>query len=149
MSSPAVVAVFLHSKKAGPMTSVEEVRAESGRGLEGDTYFREDGGLNPEQEITLVEIEAIEAFREETGLPFGIDETRRNVVTRGVGLNGLVGKEFRVGEATLRGVEPCHPCQHLERLTRPGVLKGFADRGGLRARIVSGGTIRVGDPVVA
>lgn len=70
-------------------------------------------------------------------------------MTRGVALNHLVGREFTIGDVTLRGVRPCEPCGHLERLTRPGVLKGLIHRGGLRAVVVSGGVIRVGDAIVA
>ena len=74
-------------------------------------------------------------------------DARRNVVTRGVALNHLVGREFRVGGVRLRGVRLCEPCSHLEGLTRPGVLDGLVHRGGLRAQILTEGEIRVGDPI--
>ena len=74
-------------------------------------------------------------------------ETRRNVVTRGVALNHLVGKRFRVGEVMLQGIRLCEPCEHLESLTRPGVRAALVHRGGLRAQILEGGAIRVGDSI--
>ena len=74
-------------------------------------------------------------------------ETRRNVVTRGIALNHLVGKRFRVGEVLLQGIRLCEPCDHLESLTRPGVRQALLHRGGLRAQILEGGVIRVGDPI--
>ena len=149
MTNEAVVeAIYLHRKKAGPMELVAEAEARSGFGLEGDKYFQENEGAGPDREITLIASEAIDAFRAETAIPFLPEESRRNVVTRGVALNPLVGREFRVGGATLQGIRLCEPCAHLEKLTRPGVLRGFVGRGGLRARIVQGGTIRVGDSVV-
>ncbi len=73
---------------------------------------------------------------------------RRNIVTRAVPLNHLVGQEFQVGDAILRGTRLCEPCSHMEKLTRKGVMRGLIHRGGLRAEIVSGGTIRAGDTVV-
>jgi len=74
-------------------------------------------------------------------------EARRNVITRGTPLNHLVGREFVVGSVRLRGIRLCEPCSHLEGLTRRGVLAGLIHRGGLRAQILVGGEIRVGDPI--
>ncbi len=100
-----------------------------------------------EQDLTLIEAEAIEALARDTGVELPETEARRNVVTRGIALNDLVGKRFLVGEAECFGQRLCDPCSHLERSTRPGVLKGLANRGGLRADIVRGGWIAVGAPV--
>ena len=102
---------------------------------------------SPDREITLIEAEAIEAVPREYGVELSPAEARRNIVTRGVALNHLVGREFRVGNVVLRGIRLCEPCEHLERLTRPGVLEALVHRGGLRAQIVSGGTIQVGDSI--
>jgi MOSC domain-containing protein YiiM len=147
MPRQSVEAIFLHGPKREPMTRVGEATARAGLGLEGDRYFRPDGN-EPDREITLIEAEAVEALVRDEKVPFEVDESRRNVVTRGVALNHLVGREFSVGAARLRGIRLCEPCDHLQKLTRPGVMKGLLHRGGLRARIVQDGPIRVGDPVV-
>jgi MOSC domain-containing protein YiiM len=148
----SVVAIFLNTSKGAAMTPVDEARAVAGRGLEGNRYFRSGAGsgatkLGPDREITLIEAEAIEALVRDMNVPFEPAESRRNVVTRGVALNHLVGREFRVGPVRLRGIRLCEPCAHLESLTRPGVREGLLHRGGLRAEILDDGMIRVGDRV--
>ena len=100
---------------------------------------------DPDREITLIESEAIEAVPSEFDIPFALNESRRNLVTVGIALNDLVGKTFQVGELVLKGHRLCDPCSHLQKLTRPGVLKALANRGGLRAEILVGGVIAVGD----
>jgi MOSC domain-containing protein YiiM len=148
MTHPQVVGLYLHGRKGADLSSVEQVRAIPGCGLEGDRYFRsEPGKLNPDQEITLIESEAIEAVAVDTGIRLLSNQPRRQVVTQGVRLNDLVGKEFRVGEVRLRGHRFCQPCDHLESLTQPGVKAAYQDRAGLRAQIVTAGIIRVGDAI--
>jgi MOSC domain-containing protein YiiM len=110
------------------------------KGIVGDRYA--DAG-----DITLIEAEAIEAFTRETGLPLSHEESRRQVLTRGIRLNDLVGKRFRVGQVEVVGRELCEPCSHLQSLTRDGVLRGMVHRAGLNADIVSPGRIAVGDEV--
>ena len=97
------------------------------------------------REVTLIEIEAIEALEREKNIAIAPGAARRNVVTRGVPLNHLVGREFQVGSVRLRGTRLCEPCAYLEGLTQKGVLAGLIHRGGLRAEIVTAGTIRVED----
>ena len=126
------------SDELGPVSSV---RAIAGHGLEGDRYFFPDGAGSGEA-LTLIEAEALE----DVGLTGA--QSRRQVVVRGSGLNDLVGKRFRVGDVECEGVELCEPCLHLQKLTRPGIIKDLIHRGGLRADIVSGGTISVGDKVL-
>ncbi len=147
MPEPSVESIFLHGPKGDGMSRVDEAIARAGLGLQGDRYFQ-PGGNEPDREITLIEAEAVEALVRDEKVPFDVAESRRNVVTRGVALNHLVGREFSVGAARLEGIRLCEPCDHLQKLTRPGVLKGLLHRGGLRARIVADGPIRVGDPVV-
>lgn len=147
MTIAVVEAIFVGSRKREPMARVVEAKALAGQGLEGDRYFR-PGGNEPDHEITLIEAEAVDALNRDHGIAFDVSESRRNVVTRGVSLNDLVGREFRVGAVRLEGMRLCDPCGHLEKLTRRGVRKGLDNRGGLRARIVEGGPIRVGDPIV-
>jgi len=117
------------------------VRALAGKGLEGDRYFFADGA-EPGRALTLVEEECVEDVKLAPGA------TRRQLTTRGVRLNDLVGKRFRVGEVECYGVELCEPCSHLERMTRPGIVKELVHRAGINADILSDGTISVGDAVV-
>ena len=146
MFEGTVVSINITPIAEGPMRSVDEVRAFPGRGLEGDRYF-DHPEADPRRELTLVEVEAIEAFRADCKIDFRLDGTRRNVVTRGVPLNHLVGKEFWIGEVKARGLQLCEPCATLQRLSHPKVLPGLVHRGGLRAQILSEGTIRVGEAI--
>jgi MOSC domain-containing protein YiiM len=135
-----VEAIHLGAERVRELWAVDSVRAIAGQGLEGDRHFHEEGAA-PGQALTLVEAEVVE----EAGLAPG--ETRRQVTVRGVDLNQLVGKHFRVGEVECVGVELCEPCSHLEAMTRPGIIKELVHRAGINADIVIGGTIRVGDAV--
>lgn len=145
-----VEAVYLAGGRGEPRVRVDAVRAVAGKGLEGDRYFgkarRGTGGYDPERQVTLIEAEAVESVAARRP-GFAAGHARRNVVTRGVRLNALVGRTFRVGGAVLRGVEKCDPCTRLQRLTYRGVMADLDDRGGLRAEVLSGGEIRVGDAV--
>ena len=126
---------------------VESVRALAGRGLEGNRYFFDDAPAGTA--LTLIAAEAVEAMEREHGISIEPRESRRNVVTRGIDVNELVGKRFRIGEVECQGVELCEPCASLQAMTKPGVIKGLAHRGGLNADILSDGAINVGDEVVA
>jgi MOSC domain-containing protein YiiM len=95
----------------------------------------------------LIEAEAIEALRQEFKIEFGLGESRRNVVTRGVPLNHLVDREFWIGEVRVRGLRLCEPCSHLQKLSNEKVLPGLVHRGGLRAQILTEGMIRIGESV--
>jgi MOSC domain-containing protein YiiM len=126
---------------------VESVRALAGRGLEGNRYFFDDAPAGTA--LTLIAVEAVEAMEQEHGVSIEPRESRRNVVTRGIDVNELVGKRFRIGAVECQGIELCEPCAPLQAMTKPGVLKGLAHRGGLNADILSDGAINVGDIVVA
>ena len=147
MSDSSIFAIFLHRQPSGVMVPVESVLAKIGAGLESDRYALERSDHEPDQEVTLIEWEAVDAAVRESGIPLTIAESRRNLVTRGVRLNPLVGQEFGIGGVRLKGIRLCHPCSHLQALTRPGVLKALKNRGGLRAQVLEGGTIHVGDHV--
>jgi len=141
------------SPSAGQLIQiVDQVHAVPGKGLEGDRYFSNKGTYEPSpdgsRQVTLIESEALAALSSETGIQLKPGESRRNLVTRGVPLNHLVGKEFNVGTVRLRGVRLCEPCKHLVEITgQAGVLPGLTHRGGLRAEILSDGIIQVGDSV--
>jgi len=143
--------LFVTGAAGEAMVAVDEVKAVAGRGLAGDRYAAGVGTYSgdgrPGREVTLVELEAVAAVTAETGLPLEPDETRRNVVTEGVPLNHLVDREFAIGDVRLRGVRLCEPCVYLEGLTRDGLRKAMVHRGGLRADVVEGGVLRIGDPV--
>ncbi|HEY3089264.1 MAG TPA: MOSC domain-containing protein [Jatrophihabitantaceae bacterium] len=120
---------------------VESVTAVAGVGLQGDRHFYRDGAA-PGQALTLIEAEALE------DVALSGAQSRRQVVARGVRLNELVGKRFRVGEVECLGVELCEPCLHLQQLTRPGIIKDLIHRAGINADILTDGVIRVGDEIV-
>ena len=123
------------------LAPVESVTAVAGKGLVGDRHFTDNPG--PGNALTLIEAEVLE----EVGLTGA--QSRRQVVVRGVRLNDLIGKRFRVGDVECLGVEICEPCRHLQELTRPGIIKDLIHRGGLNADILSGGMITVGDEVLS
>jgi len=153
MLAGSLVGIFITHQSALPMQAVAEVQALAGRGLAGDRYAAGEGTFakpnDPTRHVTLIEQEAIDAARRDYEIELAPVETRRNLLTAGVPLNHLVGRTFRVGGALLRGLELCEPCGHLEKLTRPGVKKALVHRGGLRAEIVEGGPLKVGDRVTA
>jgi MOSC domain-containing protein YiiM len=134
-----------------PMRSIEEVRAVEGKGLVGDRYFDDTGTWSRApgggREVTLIESEAVQAAGRDYNVEVDPGDARRNIVTSGVPLNHLVGSEFVIGEATLRGVRLCNPCAHMERLSSPGMMAALTNRGGLRAEVVRSGVIRVGDGI--
>jgi MOSC domain-containing protein YiiM len=145
-SGGRVEGIFVASPKEAPMVRLEAASAVPGRGLEGDRYFDGAGTFSTGgtgRDLTLVDAEALE----DAGVAFG--EARRNVVVRGIDLDALMGRPFRVGEVECLGRRRCEPCAHLQRLTRPGVLRALVHRGGLRADVVRGGVLRFGDEVVA
>jgi MOSC domain-containing protein YiiM len=146
-----VLSIYIGATTGGPMTAVDAVRAIAGKGLEGDRYANHSGTPLEKpgtgRDVTMIEIESLEAVKRDYGIDLEPVETRRNIITRGVALSHLVGREFRVGEVVLEGVRLAEPCMYLEGLTRPGVRKGLIHRGGLRTRIVSGGMVRAGDAV--
>jgi MOSC domain-containing protein YiiM len=148
-----VVAIHVTPDAEGPMKSVEAVRAVPGKGLEGDRYFLKTGTYSkkdgPDRQVTLIETEAVGAAAHDYELPLESRLTRRNLVTSGVALNHLVGREFMVGEVRLRGVRLCEPCGHMEKLSVPGAREALVHRGGLRAEILTAGVVRVGDPIEA
>lgn len=135
-------------------TKVDRVQALAGRGLEGDRYFEGRGTFSDAHDrghdLTLIEAEVLETLT----LPEGqltAEDARRNLVTRGIDLNALVGRHFRVGDVECFAERLCEPCAHLERLTaaagKPGTLRALIHKGGLRADILRDGEIAVGDAI--
>jgi hypothetical protein len=144
--SGTVAAILIADAAEGPMQRTDSVAALPGRGLDGDRYERGVGTFSAPgrgYELTLVEADVLD----EVGLSWA--DARRNVVARGIALNALVGRQFRIGQVTCVGRRLAEPCRHLEKLARPGLLRPLVHRGGLRADILSSGTISVGDEISA
>jgi MOSC domain-containing protein YiiM len=148
-----LLAIAIARQAKGTMDNVERIEAVAGEGLMGDRYgagvgaaqFR--GRRKPENEVTLIAREAIEAANDEYNYTIAHLDTRRNLLTEGVPLNDLVGKTFRVGPVLLKGLELCEPCGYLERRTFVGIKAALKHRGGLRCCVLEGGEIRVGDSI--
>jgi MOSC domain-containing protein YiiM len=147
----SVAGIFVAAVGEEPLQSKEEVLAVAGRGLEGDRYFDGTGTYSTTpgtgRQVTLIESEALAAAESDYDLKLPPGASRRNIVTAGVALNHLVGREFMVGEVRLLGTRLCEPCSHLAKLTGKPVVKALIHRAGLRADILEGGLIRLGDEV--
>jgi len=148
-----IEAIHLADAAAGPMRAVSRVRAIAGVGLEGDRYATGSGTYSPDprtdRHLTLIESEEIEALASRDGIALEPGETRRNVTTRGIRLNDLVGRRFRVGGIECEATRLCEPCQGLTDHIGKPVLKPLAHRAGLRALILTDGEIALGDEIVA
>jgi hypothetical protein len=139
-----VEALVLAPVAEAPVTQVGEAVAVAGQGLQGDRYAGGSGTFasgRPGSALTLIDAAVVDGFGG------GLDH-RRNVVVRGTDLDALIGREFTLGGARCHGRRRCEPCAHLNRLNGGGVLRPLVHRGGLRADVVEGGTIRVGDALV-
>jgi MOSC domain-containing protein YiiM len=145
-----VEVVAIADRAEAPMQQMTTARAIPGRGLEGDRYASSVGTFTPRSghgvgyDLTLIEAEVLDELTLTDGHRLGYAEARRNIVTRGIDLNTLVGQRFRVGDVECIGRRLCEPCAHLERLTHSGVLRKLIHRGGLRADILTAGNITVG-----
>ena len=146
-----VIEIHVAPTGAAPMRSVTTAQVVVGKGLEGDRYYSKLGTYSNQagsgRDVTLIEIEAIEGLKRDYEIQLDPGQSRRNIVTRGIALNHLVEQEFRIGDVVLRGTRLCEPCAHMEKLTVKGTMRGLIHRGGLRAEIIKGGTIRVGDRI--
>ena len=154
MPTGQLTAIY-HAPRAGaPMQAAPSVEAVAGRGLVGDRYFDAAGSFSrwpgPHREVTLVAEEDLADYARSTGRTLAASDSRRNLLVRGVPLLDLLKRRFRVGEVELEGLRKCQPCKYLVRLTGdPALLPGLVDRGGIRARVLAGGTLHVGDAVRA
>jgi MOSC domain-containing protein YiiM len=135
----SVESIAVASEESALPDAVGEIEVTE-RGLTGDRYG--DAG-----DITLIAAEALEGLLADTGIELSHEESRRQVLTRGIDLNALVGERFTVGTVECEGVELCEPCNHLQSITKPGVLRGLVHRAGLRADIIAPGRIAIGDEV--
>ena len=147
-----VEAILIRERGNGPARRLERARV-TPAGVDGDRYANGTGTVfkpgKSGQALTLIEAEALEGLAAEAGIELSPEQAGRNVVVRGADLNALVGRRFRVGGVECRGDRLCEPCRPLERRTEPGVLRGLAGRGGLRADVLAEGQVAVGDLLVA
>jgi MOSC domain-containing protein YiiM len=152
-----VEAIAVAEQATAPMRQVERARALAGRGLDGDRYAAKAGTFTPSwpvrllahgtargYDLTLIAAEVLDELVLPSGGNIEYVEARRNIVTRGVDLNALVGRRFRIGDVECLGQRLCEPCSHLERLTTKGMLRGLIHRGGLRADVLTDGQISTG-----
>jgi hypothetical protein len=136
-----------------PMQLLETARARAGHGLDGDRYAAGAGTFSPRADrrpgydLTLIAAEALEELAA-AGRVLDFAGTRRNVLTRGIDVNALVGRRFRIGDVLCEGRRLCEPCAHLERLSGPGILRPLIHRGGLRADVLTDGDVRRGAPIL-
>ncbi len=143
-----IEAIFVANKKREPQLSVSAIQVVAGKGIMGDRYFNHL--KKPGQNITFIAAEEVENFNLMTGRSIQACDLRRNIVTRSIQLNELVGKHFQIGEVQFYGIELCEPCKTLGKLlTTPAmqpqeVIKAWTHKAGLRANIVTSGFIRVG-----
>jgi MOSC domain-containing protein YiiM len=148
VSAGAVEAIFVAPEAGVPARGLAEARALPGEGLDGDRHVTGSGtfpsGL-PGSALTLIEAEVCESFDP----PLEADEHRRNLVTRGIDLNALVGHDFSIGAVRCRGMRLCEPCTVVDRYSSRPILRALVHRGGLRADILEDGVVRVGDRIQA
>jgi hypothetical protein len=146
----AVEAILIAPEAEGAMTKIEQAAARAGRGLKGDRYFDHRGTFSSTHarghDLTLIEGEVLDELTLADGR-LAPEEARRNIVTRGIDLNALVGLRFRVGGVECVGQRLCEPCAHLERVTGRALLRPLIHRAGLRADVLTDGEIRVGDEI--
>ena len=145
-----ITEIFITAQSGKAMQAVEEVEAIAERGLRGDRYASGNGtyGGSDECQVTLIESEDLEEIRRSQGLQVENGEHRRNLVTRGVRLESLRGKRFQIGEAVLEFNRPRPPCRYLESITEPGMMRALVGHGGICARVVQSGKVRVNDAIV-
>lgn len=147
-TSGVVESLWLAARAEAPVAAVGVAVAIAGSGLQGDRYAAGTGTFasgRPGSALTMVDAAVLDELTAVRGAPI---DHRRNVVVRGVDLNALVGRRFRLGEVVCHGRRLCEPCAHLDRLNLGGVLRPLVHRGGLRADVVAGGTVRTGDALL-
>jgi MOSC domain-containing protein YiiM len=146
-----VEAIHIAPASGEPMLARDRVSAIAGVGLDGDRYAKRSGHWSPDpkvdRDITLIEAEVVDDLAATDGIVLAPGETRRNVTTRGIRLNDLVGKRFRVGDVVCEGTRLCEPCQYLTDMVGKPILRPLVHRAGLRAHIVEGGEIAVGSEI--
>lgn len=148
----SVVAIYITDRRSAPMTKVQHIKAIAGQGIEGDRYFLGAGTYSkkpePGRQITLIKSEVLRWLNDEFQININPEQSRRNVLTRDIEINELIGTEFFVGHVLLRAHRITQPCRYLEKLIdRPGLYKALWDNGGISCEILSDGIIKEGDSI--
>lgn len=146
-----VESIHLAGREGEPMRAIDRIRLIAGIGLDGDRYATGRGHFSKSpgtgRALTLIEAEVLEALRDILGIALQPGEARRNVTTRGIALNALVGQRFRIGGVLCEATRLCEPCKYLEDLLAKPIKDPLLGRGGLRAEVLEDGEIRIGDEV--
>ncbi|MGF1639572.1 MAG: MOSC domain-containing protein [Rhodospirillales bacterium] len=150
MTNATVEWIFVAAAGGAAMQSVDRVEAIAGRGLKGDRYGERRGSGTgwDECQVTLIEGEHLERIAAESGVRVLNGEHRRNIVSRGIVLERLHGARFRIGTAVLAYDRPRPPCAYIASITEPLMTRALGARAGICARVLCGGIIRRGDPIV-
>ena len=150
----SVGALFITDRMSAPMKKVQQLNTLTGRGIEGDRYFLGTGTYSkkpePGRQVTLIKSEVLESLQAKFEITVKPEESRRNVLTRGIEINDLIGTEFFVGTVRLRAHRLTQPCRYLENLlAQPGLYEKLWDDGGISCEILSDGIIKKGDVITA
>lgn len=150
-----ILEIYIAKSGASMPRAIKVAELVAGKGIVGDRYYNETGTFSkklaglPDKELTLIEAEEIDAFNQEFNFNLTYGDFRRNIVTAGVKLNELEGKDFMIGNVRLRGVRLCEPCAHLANLLVPDIMPSLVHKAGLRAQIITSGSVSTGDSLVA
>jgi len=148
--SGTVVAIFVAPAKHAEQLAVDAVQLKAGKGIVGDRFFG-FSHKHPGRNLTLIESEVVEAFNHHYGQAVGLSATRRNLVTRGIRLNDLIGRTFKVGDILCQGIELCEPCKVMTRyfpptsLSQTEIIQAFTHKGGIRVAVLTNGVVKLGD----
>lgn len=152
--SGKIVKLLISKDTQTPMLNVNQIVLEVGKGIFGDRYYNQigtfsnKGEIEPDRDVTLIEIEKIDALNKEHNLEITAEDLRRNIVITNCDLNSLVGKEFQIGEVVLKGLRLCEPCKYLaDKLNEKKTLTEMVHKAGLRAQIIKGGSINLDSQV--
>lgn len=152
--SGKIVKLLISKDTQTPMLNVNQIVLEAGKGIFGDRYYNQigtfsnKGEIEPDRDVTLIEIEKIDTLNKEHNLDITAEDFRRNIVVKNCDLNSLVGKEFQIGEVVLKGLRLCEPCKYLaDKLNEKKTLSEMVHKAGLRAQIIKGGSIDLNSQV--
>ena len=154
VATGSVVALFTVDRREAPMKQSEQINAIAGKGIEGDRYLLETGTYSkkpePGRQVTLIQSEVLDSLKTKFDITVKPEESRRNVLTKGIEINDLIGTEFFVGPVRLKAHRLTRPCLYLENLlSQPGLYNELWENGGISCEILSGGVIKEGDVITA
>jgi MOSC domain-containing protein YiiM len=145
-----LIGIYISPQHKAPLQAIPTAQLQAGYGIVGDRFHSQLTTAaipRPNKEITLIQVEHIDHFNTATSQTWGYGDFRRNLITQGIDLNALVNQHFMLGNTELKGLQLCEPCNHLAKYLGNNVMAGLKHKGGLRARIITGGNIAVGDAI--